>query len=309
MSRTNRGFTLVELLVVIAIIGVLIALLLPAVQAAREAARRASCKNNLKQIGLALHLHHDVHRRLPSGWNTLDKHTGLPDPDGCPGWGWAAQVLPFIEQNNLHDSLHLEDPIWSPVNDHARVTRLPIFRCPSDAGEELFELHEEHDHMHLNAEDGYDHEHDHAVEFPMVLSTTNYLGVFGTLDIHEECEEGPCQGDGVFFRNSKIRFADIRDGLSQTFIVGERSSRLAPSTWVGVVPGSEHGPDRILGVATVAPNYEVGEEAFHDFSSEHPAGTQFLAADGSVHLVSETIDQAVYHALCTRAGLEVVSGF
>lgn len=307
MSRMNKGFTLIELLVVIAIIGVLIALLLPAVQAAREAARRASCKNNLKQIGLALHLHHDVHRRLPSGWNTLDKHTGLADPDGCPGWGWAAQVLPFIEQSNLHDGLHLDDPIWSPVNAQARVAKLAVFRCPSDTGDDQFELHEGHDHMHLDGEDG--HDHDHAVEFPIVLSTTNCLGVFGTLDMHEECEEGACKGNGIFYRNSKTRFADIRDGLSQTFAVGERASRLAPSTWVGVVPGGEHGPGRILGVATRPPNYSLDEEVFHNFSSEHPAGTQFLAADGSVHLVSETIDQAVYQALCTRAGREAVSGF
>ena len=85
MRTARRAFTLVELLVVIAIIGLLIGLLLPAVQAAREAARRTSCKNNLKQIGLALHQHHDVHKRLPAGWTGRDPASGNPDPLGEPG--------------------------------------------------------------------------------------------------------------------------------------------------------------------------------------------------------------------------------
>ena len=103
-AGTRRpAFTLVELLVVIAIIGILIALLLPAVQAAREAARRSQCTNNLKQIGLALHNYHDTHKSFPTGMVTF-----WPDPPGShvtdePVWGWAALVLPFIEQKPLHD--------------------------------------------------------------------------------------------------------------------------------------------------------------------------------------------------------------
>src|SRR5689334_23469471 len=93
-ARKRTTFTLVELLVVIAIIGVLVALLLPAVQAAREAARASQCKNNLKQLGIALHNYHDVMRVLPPGW-IADK------PEGVPGWGWASLVMRYMEQTNL----------------------------------------------------------------------------------------------------------------------------------------------------------------------------------------------------------------
>src|SRR5437868_1890332 len=97
MSR-RHAFTLVELLVVIAIIGVLVALLLPAVQMAREAARMTQCKNNLRQIGIAIHNRHNSHGALPPGW-TADQ------PEGTPGWGWASELLPQLEQGNLYQSI------------------------------------------------------------------------------------------------------------------------------------------------------------------------------------------------------------
>src|SRR5688500_8092117 len=107
--RTRHGFTLVELLVVIAIIGVLVALLLPAVQAAREAARRSSCRNNLKQVGLALHNYHDVYQQLPAGWQGFAA-TGskVSEAEGTPGWGWASAILPQMEQTALADSLRMD---------------------------------------------------------------------------------------------------------------------------------------------------------------------------------------------------------
>ena len=107
MPRRNavaRGFTLVELLVVIAIIAVLIALLLPAVQQAREAARRTQCKNNLKQIGLALHNYHDNYNALPPGW--IGVTNGGPDIYGLNGWGWASRILPQIDQSPLYNQLN-----------------------------------------------------------------------------------------------------------------------------------------------------------------------------------------------------------
>ena len=125
--RPRKGFTLIELLVVIAIIAILIALLLPAVQQAREAARRTQCKNNLKQIGLALHHYHDVQRQLPSGW------VASGGPEGEPGWAWGAMVLPFTEQTNLHDLIDFGDHIDEPTNAVARTRYVPIFTCPSDA--------------------------------------------------------------------------------------------------------------------------------------------------------------------------------
>ncbi|HBO43374.1 MAG TPA: hypothetical protein DD670_05470, partial [Planctomycetaceae bacterium] len=145
---------------------------------------------------------------------------------------------------------------------------------------------------------------------PVELARNNYLGVFGVLDFHDVCPTGSCVGDGTFFLNRGVVHRDFRDGLSQTFIVGERSSKLAPSTWVGMVTGGEHAPARIVGVAAFPPNSEIEEEHYmHNFSSFHPSGTHFLAGDGAVHLIGDDIDQRVYQGLCTRGGGELVGQF
>ena len=299
MPMRRRGFTLVELLVVITIIGILIALLLPAVQAAREAARRMSCTNNLKQIGLALHVYHNTHRCLPPGWMAFDPGTGQPHWFGEPGWAWSARILPFIEQTSAYKSLvHLDLPITDPANAQARVLPLAVYRCPSDTGGATFEL--EGGGPYVGSGGGFT---------PTELATSNYLGVFGTLDFHDVCSGGQCEGDGIFFLNRGVRFRDITDGLSQTFMVGERSSKLAPATWVGVVTGGEHAPGRVTGIALFPPNSEAEEEHYtHNFSSRHPSGTNFLSADGSVRMIAETIDETAYHALCTRDAGDIVPG-
>lgn len=291
MLIRRKGFTLVELLVVIAIIGILIALLLPAVQAAREAARRASCTNNMKQIGLAMHLHHDVYLRLPAGWDGYDQTTGRPYGLGVPGWAWAARILPFIEQANVQKNLiDFNKPVTDPANDAARLLVLATYRCPSDVGNEKF--------VNVDEETGQG-----TYEF----ATANYVGVWGTGDLHV-CGTLPigtqCTSDGSFFHNSTIRFADILDGLSQTFVAGERSSKLDYSTWAGTVAGNDCAPGRILGTAQFPPNSPQSNT--HDFSSQHPTGANFLLADGSVRLIPETIDQAVYRALMTRNGNEPI---
>ncbi|MBP88844.1 MAG: prepilin-type cleavage/methylation domain-containing protein, partial [Planctomycetaceae bacterium] len=192
-DRTLRlGFTLIELLAVITIIGIMIALLLPAVQQTREAARRTSCKNNLKQIGLALQLYHDTWQTLPPGWLARDPATGRADPEGEPGWGWAARILPFLEQDPLFNQLvHLELPITDPQNDWARATVLSVYLCPTDS----------HNHQWVLE--------DESTGVPITeLPTSNYAGVFGTFDI----EDNPGRGDGVFFFQSRVRVADIHDG-------------------------------------------------------------------------------------------------
>lgn len=291
-----RGFTLVELLVVIAIIGVLIALLLPAVQAAREAARRMSCSNNLKQLGLAAHLHHDTHEALPAGWQGYVAGTRVPHSGGPPGWAWGAHLLPYVEQANLEGTLNYNLPVADPANAAARTTPLAVFRCPSDTGNGRFHFEESHDHG------GHDHADD-DVEF----ATANYVADFGTTDIHQ-CESVPqgqrCVGDGTFYHNSDTRLADILDGLSQTVLVGERSSELGYATWAGIPSGDQCAPGMVLGSASYPPNEDADD--IHNFSSWHPAGAQFLFADGSVRLLTDTIDIRVYHALCTRAGGEPV---
>jgi prepilin-type N-terminal cleavage/methylation domain-containing protein len=292
-----RGFTLVELLVVITIIGVLIALLLPAVQAAREAARRASCGNNLKQIGLGLHLYHDAHGQLPAGWRGYDANTGGPEPLGRPGWGWAACVLPFAEQGNTVGSLvHFDKPIDAPENTNACKLVLTLFRCPSDDGSLTFE---------------WVPDEDSGVRIAH-LAAANYIGVFGTEDVHS-CGAAAfsgkqCTSNGTFYHNSGLRFADIKDGLSQTFVVGERTSELDRSTWVGAPAFDRCSPGLVVGTAWGIPNGTANE--LHNFGSRHATGTHFLVGDGSVHLVSQYIDVETYHALCTTAGGEVIwAGF
>ncbi len=284
------GFTLVELLVVIAIIAILISLLLPAVQQAREAARQTSCKNNLKQIGLALHNYHGVWRTLPPGWIGVDPATGQPDPEGEPGWGWAARILPQLEEQNMsHAVVNLDLPITDPMNRIARVTPLAIYLCPSDPGTLVWELEDEV-----------------GGDVLVELAKSNYVGVFGTFDI----EDAPAAGEGLFFHNSRLRFAQIVDGLSKTLAVGERSSFLGHSTWTGVVPHGEEAMDRILGICDLPPNPNPNdydeEDEMDDFSSYHMTGTQFVFADGSVRWIAEDINLNVYHALATRAGGEVV---
>ncbi len=270
----RSAFTIVELLVVIAIIGLLIALLLPAVQAAREAGRRTVCRSNMRQIALAMHACHDAHNRLPSGWEGYARRN-VPDPQGGPGSGWAAALLRYLEQPGLKDSGH-------------ENTSLGVFLCPSDLiNNTWFDLADE------------------AGGVLATLPRANYVGVFGTLDL-DECQAlGPgqqCVGDGVLFHNSAVTFGEVTDGLSFTCFVGERSSKLAFSTWVGVVAGGKKPFQRILGVGDHPPNHPTGH--FDDFGSMHPMGTHFAYGDASVHLIPASIDLAVYQALLTRSGGE-----
>lgn len=306
MKRSVAAFALVELLVVIAIIGVLIGLLLPAVQAAREAARRTQCANNLKQVVLALHHHHDAKRHLPAGWTAFAPGTLTPDPQGEPGWGWAAKILPYLEEGNTALRLNEQVRILDPMHDAVRITSVPTFLCPSEIGGPIFHLHDE-----SGGEIGE-------------LARANYVGNFGTGEI----ADAPSRGNGAFYHNSRVRFRDITDGLSQTLIVGERSGLHGESTWLGVIPGAEEAMARVLGAGDHVPNqphdpdghhhhddeHDEGEEghAHHDhlddFGSYHSGVTMFVRADGSVTAIEDEINEAVFQALCTRAGNEIVPG-
>jgi prepilin-type N-terminal cleavage/methylation domain-containing protein/prepilin-type processing-associated H-X9-DG protein len=291
LSKSRRGFTLVELLVVIAIIGILIALLLPAVQAAREAARRTKCFNNLKQWGLGLQLYHDSHASLPSGWIGAELGTERDWVEGPTGWAWGALTLPFVEQQNVAQQvIRYNYSVAAPENAPARQTHIALFRCPSDPGKEFFDLPAEGSAQTVLAR----------------LPSSNYIGVFGTVEL-EDCEGLPigvrCESDGLLAHQSGIEFRQIKDGLSATIVVGERSSAKGHSTWTGVVPEGEETFARVLGIADHTPNYDEGH--LDDFRSEHSGGANFVYADGSVHFIADGIDEKVYQALATRAGGDV----
>lgn len=301
VSRTIRqAFTLVELLVVIAIIGILLALLLPAVQAAREAARRAHCSNNLKQIGLALHMYNDVHKTLPAGWvGVRPDRPSEPFIFGPTGWAWAAVILPYLEQANVEKNfIDYRLPVTDRRHEQVRGFKLAIYRCPSDIGKDRYRLRE----LLWDSADAPD------VSDPRLdleYATSNYVASFGPDDV-DSCfaltQGGQCRARGVFFHNSFLRFAEITDGLSQTFFVGERASNRGYATWVGTAPVFLCFPSTIVGDTQEPLNY-AGEHP-HGFSSFHPGGGNFLLGDGGVRFVSETIDLGVYRALSTRAGGE-----
>lgn len=315
-THRKRGFTLIELLVVIAIIGILVALLLPAVQRAREAARRMSCKNNLKQIGIAMHNYHDVHRSFPPGWLAV-RNGRLAPHDGGNGAGWALMLLPHLEQVNLWEKFDSHYSIVDHRNEVLRETSVSVYMCPSDPKPKYFEIEPSghgHSHMLPQQDDDHDHDHDEHVELP----TANYIGVFGPEEL-DECEEEPghgpvtrngqCRGSGLLYHNSKTKIRDIMDGTSNTMMVGERKTDRELgwySTWVGMVPEGEHAFQRILGSADHTPNHP--DSHFDDFSSQHVGGAQFVFADGHVRFISENINHDLYRGLSTIDGGEYVEG-
>jgi prepilin-type N-terminal cleavage/methylation domain-containing protein/prepilin-type processing-associated H-X9-DG protein len=296
------AFTLIELLVVIAIIGALIALLLPAVQAAREAARRSQCVARLAQIGLALHNYDQTLRTFPSGYVSNYDAAGN---DTGPGWGWAAMLLPQMEQTPLFHAVNFDLAVEAPANSTGRLAGVVSFLCPSDPSATAYWA------VYRDASTGA------PVRNICQVAASNYVGMYG------RGEPGP-DGDGVFYRNSAITLRDITDGTTQTLIVGERSHRLGEATWSGVVSGAllfptdndnigryvtETSSGMVLGHAGegVGPGDPHGD--VNQFHSLHAGnGVNFLFGDGHVTFLKSTMNYRTYLALATRAGGEVISG-
>jgi type II secretory pathway pseudopilin PulG len=285
---------LIELLVVIAIIAVLIGLLLPAVQKVREAANLTTCRNNLKQIGLAMHHYHDTQRTFPVGYYDP---TPWPELDNGPGWGWAAYLLPYLEQDNLYRKINFQLDVGDPANAAVCTTFLKGFFCPSDELVATFTV-----------TDGGANS--------WTLAQASYVACNGN-DGVDDFTTPP--HTGAFLRATKgFRIADIRDGLSNTLFVGDRTINLSYCTWVGGPTGAlnpflqapgNFGAEVTLLMCHAGPTGPNTPGVFDadSTSSPHRVGVPFLFGDGSVHFLSNNISIDVWMALATRAGGEAIS--
>jgi prepilin-type N-terminal cleavage/methylation domain-containing protein/prepilin-type processing-associated H-X9-DG protein len=293
----RSAFTLIELLVVIAIMAILIGLLLPAVQKVRTAAARLECANNLKQIGLACHSYHDANGGLPPGYLATAAY-----PATTPGWGWAAFLLPYLEQNNLFRQINFTLPLEQQA---AIQTMIPVFLCPSDTPPP----------GPFTLTDG-------TATLVCQAAPSSYAATVGS----DASEVDDVTGNGVFYRNSKTRFTDISDGLSNTVFVGDRAWGDTNGIWAGAPNGaltragtgnpwvSATAPAQCL---ILAHNNWINiktdaDGGLDDFSSRHTGGVNLLFGDGSVRflhsITAEGPEHYAFWAMGTRAGGEVIQG-
>ncbi|MBA4030907.1 MAG: prepilin-type cleavage/methylation domain-containing protein [Planctomyces sp.] len=319
-SSRSGGFTLIELLVVIAIIAVLIALLLPAVQQAREAARRSQCKNNLKQMGLALHNYHDVHNTFPSA-SVRTTYTTTRGFYGKTGWAWSVMILPGLDQGALYNAMNVN---INPLAENATLlpylqTSLPVYLCPSSPTPKINASFKTTAHP--------------ATDVP---ATSNYKSVYGSMDEGGVASavagcptsgfsRGHCFGGetGLFGAGSSVKFRDITDGTSNTLAVGEVTygdigdgiQRMA-AVWSGVSDTGTGGtptydlPMRVVmhSLANTAAR-RINGTFRNAFSSHHVGGVHFLFADGSVRFITENIDGPTSENLANRADGNVLGEF
>jgi prepilin-type N-terminal cleavage/methylation domain-containing protein/prepilin-type processing-associated H-X9-DG protein len=268
------GFTLVELLVVIAIIGVLIALLLPAVQSTREAARQAQCQNNLKQMGLALHAYHNAHLNFPrGGWSASSANLS-----------WSSAILPFLGEQPLFDSINSKVAYTNALNLVAGQTVLPEFLCPTS----------HHDSLYRQSPD--------LPASATPYARSDYGGMDGERGLRSAFGTNSPER-GVMILASNISLKEITDGTSQTIQIAEAPEGQS-SIWLSVKNLYDQSAP-INTLASYAPQY-----IFYDYGQEinsyHTGGAYALMVDGSVHFLSETMDNYPLSALCSRAGNEVI---
>ncbi|NLF70154.1 MAG: DUF1559 domain-containing protein [Candidatus Anammoximicrobium sp.] len=286
LSSAASGFTLVELLVVIAIIGILVALLLPAIQAAREAARRSQCVNNLKQLAVAVHNHHDVHGRFPYQ---------PADPDGVAalGWQWGAQLFPFVELQAVYDDIgvksrtaeaYFQAVLAGSAVDH-RTTVLPVFICPSCNMDNVRKDRGSPDAWYSYAYNGIDYQ----------AAKSNYLAIIGFSHwggAGSSRINGKSLGVyalGTMLPEGKdITLKSIVDGTSNTFLLCEGGGHRAAIGTILLASATGHGVNHNRTVSWPI-NSPTHEGRLRGASSAHPGGANFALADGSIRFVNETI--------------------
>jgi prepilin-type N-terminal cleavage/methylation domain-containing protein len=301
--RRRAAFTLIELLVVIAIIAILIALLVPAVQKVREAAARTQCQNNMKQIGIGLHGHHDTFKVFPPGAADV----ALPKI-GVPAGvmhGWSVFILPFVEQDSLRKQYRLDLDWRAPGNAAAVASRIPIFFCPTSGDQQRIDTFNSAPFTNIRA------------------SISDYApvnGVDGTPLVNQNLIQAAPSYHGVMRVNFLATFADIKDGSSNTMLIAEDAGR--PQRWrsTGPLSGGRrsgggwadseaeyilHGftPDGATSPGLCAINCTNDNEIF----AFHPAGAHCLFGDGSVRLVGSAASIRTVAAMITRMGNEVIS--
>lgn len=314
-SKANsRAFTLVELLVVIAIIGILVSLLLPAVQSAREAARGMECKNNLKQIGLALHSYHTAHDTFPYGSGDCCS------PANPKAWGgvWTTMILPQLEQQNLYDKIDF-DKHTKDLPQDVLDTVVNVYICPSDGAPSKAVFTDRYPHN------------------PTQAAGTWYTASMGPTDTDKcmLCPEGDvagpdnycCQGNnfgtlpgdgypagsgvGMFSRFRKsIRIHDVKDGTTNTLAIGETLP--SQCTFISMFAVNFNVSPTNIPLNTFESDGPGGQHTAGTswwttggFKSRHPGGANFALGDGSVRFLSDTIDFRLYNEIGTIAGGEV----
>lgn len=282
LHRFRDGFTLIELLVVIAIIAILVALLLPAVQQAREAARRSQCKNNLKQLGLALHNYHEVHTTFPS----LKIHDeaflrGSNNDWGTNAGSWPTLLFPYVDQTTMYEEMDFSERYDHPKNLPAIQRKYSHLLCPS------------------NPQDGR-----HG-GFQLI----HYFGVYGSVDppggrARQQWAIGNqsnYQRRGVLFHNSSVREADVRDGTSNTLAIMEvRGYRpVSANDLMSIADGRgmrwEIGTSTNLAINGIHGDSICGTACrWENASSFHTGGVHGLLADGAVRFISENVNSNTY---------------
>jgi len=312
MHGRDRGFTLIELLVVIAIIAVLIALLLPAVQQAREAARRSSCKNNFKQVGLALHNYHDTHGLLPMGTALFGGNQSTATSLGreCSTTSssrhllsWGVSILPYIDQAARYQNLDFVgnggNALTNPVNYTAQTLLGPVqtYLCPSNPQIDTV----------VNKNKAFS---------AMLVNGMPRTDIGGVADqVNWTCDNTfpRTDGRGLLYNLSRVRFANATDGLSHTLAVGEITGNANASTGLN---GNSYAAYDIFDVSNgINGSLTIpgGATAFNfrpqGFSSYHVGGCHFTLGDGSVRFLSENINQGTLNALATRSAGDLPGEF